>query len=101
MFYGVILLLISGLGLWFVESIPSSLLWLRYLAVTGHTLSLPWRPSAALSFTLSYGHRASGPRRLYFHHPRGSHSPLRENPSPPVVRASHERNVREEVKASQ
>jgi formate dehydrogenase subunit gamma len=36
MFYGVILLLISGVGLWFVESIPSSLLWLRYLAVTVH-----------------------------------------------------------------
>jgi formate dehydrogenase subunit gamma len=36
MFYGVILLLISGLGLWFVESIPWSLRWLRYLAVTVH-----------------------------------------------------------------
>jgi formate dehydrogenase subunit gamma len=36
MFYGVILLLISGLGLWFVESIPWSLRWLRYLAITVH-----------------------------------------------------------------
>jgi formate dehydrogenase subunit gamma len=36
MFYGIILLLISGLGLWFVESIPWSLRWLRYLAVTVH-----------------------------------------------------------------
>ena len=39
MFYGVILLLISGLGLWFVESIPFSLRWLRYLAVTVHVFS--------------------------------------------------------------
>jgi formate dehydrogenase subunit gamma len=36
MFYGVILLVISGVGLWFVESIPWSLRWLRYLAVTVH-----------------------------------------------------------------
>jgi formate dehydrogenase subunit gamma len=36
MFFGVTLLLISGLGLWFVESIPWSLRWLRYLAVTVH-----------------------------------------------------------------
>ena len=36
MFYGVILLVISGVGLWFVESIPSTMLWLRYLAVTVH-----------------------------------------------------------------
>ena len=36
MFYGIILLLISGIGLWFVESIPWSLRWLRYLAVTVH-----------------------------------------------------------------
>jgi formate dehydrogenase subunit gamma len=36
MFYGVILLLLSGIGLWFVESIPWSLRWLRYLAVTVH-----------------------------------------------------------------
>src|ERR1700722_14048264 len=36
MFYGVILLFVSGLGLWFVESIPWSLRWLRYLAVTIH-----------------------------------------------------------------
>jgi len=39
MFYGVILLLISGLGLWFVESIPWSLRWLRYLAVTVHVVA--------------------------------------------------------------
>jgi formate dehydrogenase subunit gamma len=36
MLYGIILLLISGVGLWFVESIPWSLRWLRYLAVTIH-----------------------------------------------------------------
>ena len=36
MLYGIILLLISGIGLWFVESIPWSLRWLRYLAVTVH-----------------------------------------------------------------
>jgi formate dehydrogenase subunit gamma len=39
MFYGVILLLISGVGLWFVESIPWSLRWLRYLAVTVHVVA--------------------------------------------------------------
>ncbi len=39
MFYGVILLVISGLGLWFVESIPWSLRWLRYLAVTTHVVA--------------------------------------------------------------
>src|ERR1700722_3740849 len=39
MFYGVILLLISGVGLWFVESIPWSLRWLRYLAVTVHVIA--------------------------------------------------------------
>jgi formate dehydrogenase subunit gamma len=36
MFCGVILLVISGVGLWFVEDIPWSLRWLRYLAVTVH-----------------------------------------------------------------
>ena len=35
-FYGAILLLLSGIGLWFVESIPWSLRWLRYLAVAVH-----------------------------------------------------------------
>jgi formate dehydrogenase subunit gamma len=39
MFFGVALLLISGLGLWFVESIPWSLRWLRYLAVTVHVVA--------------------------------------------------------------
>ena len=39
MFYGVILLVISGVGLWFVESIPWSLRWLRYLAVTVHVIA--------------------------------------------------------------
>jgi formate dehydrogenase subunit gamma len=39
MFFGVILLVISGLGLWFVESIPWSLRWLRYLAVTVHVVA--------------------------------------------------------------
>ncbi len=36
MFYGVILLLLSGTALWFVESIPWSLRWVRYLAVAVH-----------------------------------------------------------------
>ena len=36
MFWGIILLLISGIGLWFVEGIPWSLRGLRYLAVTVH-----------------------------------------------------------------
>lgn len=39
MFYGVIFLLISGIGLWFVEDIPWSLHWLRYLAVTVHVVA--------------------------------------------------------------
>ncbi len=39
MFYGIILLLISGIGLWFVEGIPSSLRWLRYLSVTVHVIA--------------------------------------------------------------
>lgn len=36
MFFGVFLLLISGLGLWFVESIPS---WLRYPSIVIHVAS--------------------------------------------------------------
>jgi len=36
MFYGVILLLLSGIALWFVESIPWSLRWVRYLAIAVH-----------------------------------------------------------------
>lgn len=36
MFYGAILLLVSGVGLWFVESIPWNLRWLRYLADAVH-----------------------------------------------------------------
>jgi formate dehydrogenase subunit gamma len=36
MFWGIILLLISGIGLWFVKSIPWSWRWLRYLSVTVH-----------------------------------------------------------------
>ncbi|MGA3043394.1 MAG: formate dehydrogenase subunit gamma, partial [Bryobacteraceae bacterium] len=36
MFYGIVLLLVSGVGLWFVESIPWSLRWLRYLSVAVH-----------------------------------------------------------------
>jgi len=36
MFYGAILLVVSGFGLWWVESIPWSLRWLRYLSVTVH-----------------------------------------------------------------
>jgi len=39
MFYGIILLLISGVGLWFVESIPWSLRWLRYLSITVHVIA--------------------------------------------------------------
>ena len=36
MFYGAILLLLSGLLLWFPERIPLNLRWLRYLGVTVH-----------------------------------------------------------------
>ena len=36
MFWGGILLLLSGLGLWFVESIPA---WLRLLSVTVHVIA--------------------------------------------------------------
>lgn len=36
MFYGIVLLLLSGIGLWFVESISWSWRWLRYLCVTVH-----------------------------------------------------------------
>lgn len=36
MFWGAILLLLSGIGLWFVEAIPWSLRWLRYLCVAVH-----------------------------------------------------------------
>ena len=39
MLYGIILLLISGFGMWLVESIPRSLGWLRYLAVTVHVVA--------------------------------------------------------------
>ena len=35
-FYGTILLLLSGIALWFVEAIPWNLRWLRYLAITVH-----------------------------------------------------------------
>src|SRR2546426_730986 len=38
MFYGVILLVLSGLVLWFTESIPWSLRWLRYLAIAVHII---------------------------------------------------------------
>ena len=36
MLWGMILLLLSGFGLWFVEGIPWSLRWLRYLSVAVH-----------------------------------------------------------------
>ncbi len=36
MFCGVIVLVVSGFALWFVESIPWSLRWLRYLAIFLH-----------------------------------------------------------------
>jgi len=39
MFYGVILLVLSGSGLWFVASIPWSLRWLRYFCVTVHVVA--------------------------------------------------------------
>jgi formate dehydrogenase subunit gamma len=39
MLYGAILLLISGIGLWFVESIPWSLRWLRYVSVAVHVIA--------------------------------------------------------------
>lgn len=39
MFYGVILLVISGLALWYVESIPWNLRWIRYTAITVHVVA--------------------------------------------------------------
>jgi formate dehydrogenase subunit gamma len=39
MFFGSILLLFSGFGLWFVESIPWSLRWVRHLAVAVHVVA--------------------------------------------------------------
>lgn len=39
MFFGVLLLFISGIGLWFVEDIPWSLRWLRYLSVFVHVVA--------------------------------------------------------------
>ena len=36
MLWGAIALLVSGIGLWFVEAIPWSLRWLRYLSVAVH-----------------------------------------------------------------
>src|SRR5260370_41775349 len=39
MFFGVILLLISGVALWFVEDIPWRLRWLRCLSVTVHVIA--------------------------------------------------------------
>ena len=36
MFWGGILLLLSGLGLWFVESIPA---WLRHLSIVVHVIA--------------------------------------------------------------
>ena len=35
-FYGAILLLLSGIGLWFVEAIPWELRFLRYTAILMH-----------------------------------------------------------------
>jgi formate dehydrogenase subunit gamma len=37
--FGAILLFFSGLGLWFVESIPWSLRWVRHLAIAVHVLA--------------------------------------------------------------
>ena len=39
MFFGVLLLLISGIGLWFVEDIPWSLRYLRYISVVVHVVA--------------------------------------------------------------
>lgn len=39
MFYGIILLLLSGLVMWFNDAIPWSLRWFRYLAVTVHVIA--------------------------------------------------------------
>ncbi len=39
MFWGILFLLISGFGLWFVEGIPWSLRWLRYLSITVHVIA--------------------------------------------------------------
>lgn len=39
MFWSTIALLVSGIGLWFIGSIPWSLVWLRYLAILVHVVA--------------------------------------------------------------
>jgi formate dehydrogenase subunit gamma len=39
MYYGIILLLLSGLVMWFNDSVPWNLRWLRYLAVAVHVVA--------------------------------------------------------------
>ncbi len=89
MFYGVILLLLSGLGLWFVEDIP----WSLALAALsrGHRARCHGDGHhRRLHHSRLHGH-GHDPRRFHFHHSRRSYHGLGENPSPPVVRAGHER----------
>ncbi len=98
MFYGVILLLISGVGLWFVESIPWSLRWLRYLAVTVHVV-------AALAtiggFIIHVYMGTAMVRGGFTSIIRGEvTTDLGKNPSPALVRAGDKGNVRGEVKAA-
>ncbi len=98
MFYGVILLVLSGLGLWFVESIPWSLRWLRYTGGYG-TRGRGAGDHRWLHHSCLHGH-GHGPWRLHFHHSRRSYHHLGENPSPPLVRAGHQRNVAAEIKTA-
>jgi formate dehydrogenase subunit gamma len=39
MFYGAILLLLSGIGLWFTDYISWNLHWLRYVAIAIHVIA--------------------------------------------------------------
>ncbi|HEV2386100.1 MAG TPA: formate dehydrogenase subunit gamma [Candidatus Acidoferrales bacterium] len=39
MLWGIVLLLLSGVGLWLTDSIPWSLRWLRYLAILVHVIA--------------------------------------------------------------
>jgi thiosulfate reductase cytochrome b subunit len=84
MFYGVILLLISGVGLWFVESIPWSLRWLRYLAVTVHVVAA----LATIGGFIIHVYMGTAMVRGGFtsDHSRRSLHGLGEDASPPLVR---------------
>ena len=87
MFYGAILLVLSGAVLWFVESIPWSLRWVRYLAVFLHVASAMgddrWFYNSRLH---GHGH---GARRLHLDHSRRSLRDLGLDAPSALVSADH------------